>query len=349
MTREALYLVAVDGDAAQVAVDLHRRSAAALIRARKAAPGERTDFIRYETAQAQLEALALAALNSGSPSVGSPGLAGPVWSVLLEEDTLIPESVLGQVRSLRGTGRVIIAVTCPFVFGSTPTPVGAGGPLPPARRFTEGEGLPGVEAVRARFRQQVATVAYSSPNDVLEPIIPSGVSNSVLTESFREFVANSRDRNPLWAPISYRDGSAAQDFALGALLMPPDLPPPSIDDTSWMITKRTLRMTLLSIRHVELDLIVDGAWLRNSVVSRPRPQALTDQLVYQVTTEQLERLTRRSPVNLLIFQTGLEPAVTGFYRALTDHLLDKPGTVAVLPVYYRKADEYRAGTPWRSR
>lgn len=313
MTSEALRVVAVSGPAAHLAADLHRRSRAALVRAQKATPGDRTDFIRHELAQAQLEALAVAAHNNGEPTVWAPPLTGQTWSALLEDDTLIPEAVLRQVHDLRSAGHVILAVAYPFITGPTPTPlIEGGGPLSPARRFTEGKGLGPVEAVRARFRHQVATVARSGHADPIEPIIPSGVSNSVLTETFREFAATSSDREPLWAPIAYRDGSTAKAFALGALPMPADSVPATVDDTTWMITERTLRMTLLSIRHVELDSIVDGAWLRNTLVSRPRPQAQTDDLVYQTTREQLERLTTRAPVNLMIFQTGLEPAVTGF-------------------------------------
>jgi hypothetical protein len=39
-------------------------------------------------------------------------------------------------------------------------------------------------------------------------------------------------------------------------------------------------------------------------------------------------------VRLHLYQTGLETAVVGFYRALTHHLMMFPGTVSVQPVYH---------------
>ena len=83
-----------------------------------------------------------------------------------------------------------------------------------------------------------------------------------------------------------------------------------------------LRFALLSIRHTEMDAVVDGAWLRNAEISRPRPAAQTDDLVYETSLRQLDELCRSERhVRLYMYQTGLETAVVGFYRALANHLL----------------------------
>jgi hypothetical protein len=348
VTDEALRLIALDGQAAAQALDLHRRSAAALVRAQKAQPGDRTDVVRHEAAQSQLEAIAVAAQSDGAQYIWAPPLTATTWSALVESDEAIDESVRGQVQALRQRGHVIVAVVHPFIPGATPMPTGLGAPLPVPRRFTEGEGLRGVEAVRARFRQQVAAAAASIEGETPEPVVPSGVSNSVLTECLREFAATSADRRALLAPIGYRDGSKARAFPLGALTMPADPSPATLDETWWRIGDRALRFTLLSIRHVELDTLVDGAWLRNTAVSRPRPQGDTDELVYEASRAQLSQITSQGPVSLMMFQTGLEPAVVGFYRAVVDHLRERPSSLSVLPCYYRKAGSYLPGTPWRS-
>jgi hypothetical protein len=97
-----------------------------------------------------------------------------------------------------------------------------------------------------------------------------------------------------------------------------------------------LRFSLLSIRHTEMDVEVDGAWLRNTDISRLRPAAESDELVFALSIEQLATLTREEPVTIFMYQTGLETAIVGFYRALTEHLLEQPKSVAVVPMYFRR-------------
>lgn len=110
----------------------------------------------------------------------------------------------------------------------------------------------------------------------------------------------------------------------------------------------TLRLALLSLRHPKMDGDVDGAWLRNRFVSRSRPAAQTDELVYAISRVQLEELKARSRrIHLMLYQTGLQPAVMGFYRALIDHLILSPGTVEVTPMFYSdRTKSFAAGTRW---
>ena len=88
-----------------------------------------------------------------------------------------------------------------------------------------------------------------------------------------------------------------------------------------------------------MDTVVHGAWLRNSQVSQQRPAAQTDDLVYDLSRQQLFALTAKGnrPIRVHMYQTGFEPAVVGFYRALTDHLLEFPRSVAVQPMYYQQS------------
>jgi len=85
-----------------------------------------------------------------------------------------------------------------------------------------------------------------------------------------------------------------------------------------------------------MDAVVDGAFLRNAEVSRPRPAAVTDDFVYETSRTQLSQLTDggRRRVLLHIYQTGLDTAVMGFYRAVVGHLLVSPYSVSVVPMYY---------------
>jgi hypothetical protein len=48
-----------------------------------------------------------------------------------------------------------------------------------------------------------------------------------------------------------------------------------------------------------------------------------------------------------MYQTGLEPAIVGFYRAVAFHLLEFPRSIAVVPCYYQSDHSFAEGTPWR--
>lgn len=337
MSNEMQWLIALGGASGDEARRLHNRSLAAFARAAKAPAGERTDIVRHERAQSDLEALAIAARNHDAPRLLLSKPLALTVSALIESQGLIPARHQETVATWLQSGYTVVAAPCALALGATPA-TAKGEPIPAKRRWPDGAGMRPVEAVTARFRGQVERAARREADGRVEPIVPSGVANSVLTETLREFAASEPGRAAVDAPIVYRDGSAARPFPLGAL---------PLSDT-WEPRERLLKFSLLSIRHVELDHIVDGAWMRNIDVSRPRPTALTDSVVYTGSCEQLTALTRQGPVSLVIFQTGLEPAVVGLYRAVADHLRERPGSVEVLPCYYRAAGGFAEGTPWRS-
>lgn len=110
-------------------------------------------------------------------------------------------------------------------------------------------------------------------------------------------------------------------------------------------------MTLLSVRHVEMDIDVDGAWLRNREISLPRPAGVTDQIVYEQSMEQFKIISAQGPVALHLYQTGLPTAVVGFYRALINHNRDARNTpVAVVPFYFAGDHSYaKSRVPWTIR
>ncbi|MFI1650961.1 hypothetical protein ACH4XT_29025 [Streptomyces avidinii] len=350
MSTELFLLVALDEPWRTQALALHERSTHALARAAKAPPGERIDVVRHERAQSDLEALALAARNAGAPwAVTRQDAVG--GSSALVDPGLLSAAAEPQCRLLLDmarSGSVIVAVTWPFAFGQAVRPAGGGTVVPSARRWTAA-GRSAKEAVQARLRNQieVALAAAASPHETpaspgaegaFEAVAPSGVPNSALTAVLREFAAAVPGKRAVEVPVRYRDGSRPRAFPFGAVPM----------GELWQPHQRLLRFVLLSIRHVELDGLVDGAWLRNADISRPRPMALTDELVYSTSREQLAALTRSGPVSLMMYQTGLEPAVVGFYRAVVDHLCEQPASIAVQPVFYRRSGPYGTGIPWRS-
>jgi hypothetical protein len=288
--------------------DLVTEIEAARRRAIKAEPGERTDIVRYESLCTRLEAVAAA-------RVRSDGVESRTASA-------------GDGIVVTNSGHLSVSLRLPLEPGAAAQRTDAAVGPPPVADAWQAEGnAKGRRAVEQRFRRQLDAALAPSAGKSAAALDPSGVNNRVITEVLRGRLAGSA-RQRVDVPVVYRDGSAASaPFPLRCL---------HVRDAESPRADLTLRLALLSIRHTEMDPVVDGAWLRNAEVSRPRPAAQTDDFVHQTSKKQLLALTddgRRS-VRLQIFQTGLETAIIGFYRAVVEHLLEHPRTLEVVPMFY---------------
>lgn len=310
----------------------HRRAAGS-------EPGERTEIVSYEALCASLEAKAGAAL-SADPSVLAP-----------PPD---PATATAALFSRHGSA-VVVALQLPLEPGELDrTNSGIAAPEP-ASAVEIRDDIRGRALVTARFRAQLEAALAEPGKDRSSALSPSGIHNRVLTEVLRRYV-DRQGHEPVSVPVVYRDGSKAEaDFPFRCLALTNQLRARSELDLE-------LRLTLLSIRHTEMDPVVDGAWLRNAEVSRPRPAAQTDDFVYHTSVKQLEVLTDGGTrkVRLHIFQTGLETAVVGFFRAVVEFLLQHPGSLEVVPRFYAAnrnksatvEDEFagfEAGQAWATR
>jgi hypothetical protein len=285
---------------------------AARRRADSSDPGDRAEIVRYESLCASLEALAGAAL-ARDPAVGQ---------VL---DGALPGSQ--ETFRLDDADHVTVTLTLPLEPGARPTPTTAVAAPPAARAWPVRADLAGRRLIEQRFREQLAAAVREPGQDRAAALSPSGIHNRVLTEVLREYVELG-EHGPVRVPVVYRDGSRSlAPFPLRCL---------PLTDTAMSDPGLVLRLALLSIRHSEMDPVVDGAWLRNAEVSRPRPAGQTDDFVHATSARQLRELTRHGTlrVRLFIFQTGLETAVVGFFRAVVEHLLVHPGTLEVVPMFY---------------
>lgn len=329
--------------------------AAAAARSRKAEPGDRLDIARFEALATRLEQAAINDARAERLAVAVPE-PGSETLLLVTEPSAWPATLPADIRAAAwrcvDRQRIPVVVVDPFVSGETMAGL-AEESSPPTERW-DSAGQRGRAAVQARFRAQILDALNPRPGRPAA-ISPSGIQNSVVTEMLREFVTAVPGSTRADAPVEYRDGSrAAHPFPLRSLALRETLPPASLQ----------LRFALLSIRHSEMDSTIDGAWLRNAEISRPRPAALTDDLVYDISLRQLEELCRgERHVRLYLYQTGLETAVVGFYRALVHHLLRQPRSVSVQPMYFEnsrdgrrrskgarsivtKSSLFRKGTPW---
>lgn len=296
-------------------------------RARKADPAERDDIVRFEGLLTTLEALAASEL-ADHPGVESKVDLMAAHPPFVDTDPATWPALEPDLR--RAALSVVAEGRLPVLLASSfGPPVGFAPPrpsrgIPRPQEHWEAPGLRGRAAIEKRFGDQVRAALAAPVGDTEYHVSPNGVQNRVLTETLRTF-ANSEGGPPRLVPVEYRDGSrAAHPFAFRSL---------KLVDTLGVAPD--LRFALLSIRHAELDAIVDGAWLRNSEISRLRQGGDTDDLVYGRSRAQFEALcVPGQSVTIELYQSGLEMAIVGFYKALVDHLRVHPGTIAVRPMYY---------------
>lgn len=179
---------------------------------------------------------------------------------------------------------------------------------------------------------------------------PHEVSTDVLGEWFKQ------DGPPARVRIVYADGSEAAPFPLCLGDRPRPLGGP-----------RTIRVALMSMRHLDIDRIVDLAWYRNREVSQSRSLAESDEFCYRYSLEELHKLAKlqrqlRCPIRLEVYHTGFEPASIALYRAVAAVLTRDASLQAgwatefpeswltVVPFYYKGGTNYqpsaaRSGQP----
>ena len=165
----------------------------------------------------------------------------------------------------------------------------------------------------------------------------------VVADALNQFVYKS-DENETERSIKvvYMDGSEAEQFPLGCLETKPD-------DLGADLP--TLKASLISMRHLDMDEKVDFAWLRNRKVSVARAFADTDAYCTERTIELLREVENKG-LCLHLYQTGLETAVVGFYRGLVRVLKDRRNDsnalpLRVVPYYFSGKDGlYKPGRTW---
>lgn len=169
----------------------------------------------------------------------------------------------------------------------------------------------------------------------------SNPSHPVITEVLHEFVYREDRKDPCTIRVFYNDGSEGQPFPLYVLEKP------SEDELAKISKGTTIHSSLISMRHLDMDLAVDMAWFTNQQASRRRAYAETEEFCYQQTKELLRQL--RDDLHIKLYQTGLQPAVVGFYRAVAEYLYSRgdqdPGIV-VTPMYYQDVGDYQKGKQW---
>ena len=331
----ALYIVVPEDLAAELA-ELQDRADAAMRRSSKLPPGETGEIARFEALSSQIERKVVALATRNPQWIVYHGDLPKVSRAILTRKSLAApgHGLPPEVGSLLDMGKTIAVVGRPHHPGETVVALGGTGPRAPAvawRSTRKGKEAAQAERFEALLQAALDQAAGKAAID------PLSVSNRVLTEALRRFATAEPGRRRVDVSIEYRDGSVAPTFPLGAVAMG-SRPLPD-----WAV----LRVTLLSVRHVEMDHLVHGAWFRNARISRSGPTGLIDADAFAISQDQLARLRATGPRIIEMYQTGFQPAVTAFYRAVAHALIEHPGSLCVIPKYFVRTG-FEEGAPWRT-
>jgi hypothetical protein len=140
---------------------------------------------------------------------------------------------------------------------------------------------------------------------------------------------------PISINIIYADGSQPRPFPLFRLKK---------RNNEYLIEFRKLiplKIGMLSCRHRKLDSIIDSYWIRNIEMRMAgSTSAEKDEFVYQTTKEKLAQILEQNhPVRINFYQTGFQPVVVGFYRAVVEFLMETQGGppyLEVIPQLYNE-------------
>jgi len=194
------------------------------------------------------------------------------------------------------------------------------------------------------LRDQIERAIYSAKERKPYAVNFSNQPHNVITEILNEYAysASGRLEEPICIQVIYTDGSQAEDLPLRCL--------PSHDTKVLenLMKLPPLKASLLSMRHLEMDDKVDISWFRNREVSKARAFGETDRFCYAETKKQLFGTRKKERFVLHLYQTGLQPAIIGFYRALIEELSYRAKyspSLLVIPFYYGKSG-YKQGKLW---
>ena len=197
--------------------------------------------------------------------------------------------------------------------------------------------------VRTGLREQMLYAVQAVRVGRTGEVDVSNQSHNTIVETLHDFVYSEyiQDAPVLKIDIVYSDGSRSKNFPLHCLPQRGNTPHSALQNAP------SLRASLISMRHLEMDMLVDIAWLLNKDVADSlkngearKKLATVEMFSYQQTLQQLHTLLTGGSLKIHLFQTGFQPVVIGFYRALIEVLrehIDQEPLLEVTPYYFIRA------------
>lgn len=172
--------------------------------------------------------------------------------------------------------------------------------------------------------------------------------NNIITETLRAYVCaeTGPGGNPVYVQVRYSDGSQGRPFPLQGLRRRKQQELNALQQT------QPVRASLISMRHMGMDITVDITWLRNVDVSQRQTHtyAEIDEHCYQQTRQRLRDMLADGPFKLHLYETGFQPAIVGTLRAFTEELLrhtQGEPVLCMIPYYFVSPKKYyRPGKAW---
>ncbi len=192
------------------------------------------------------------------------------------------------------------------------------------------------------LRDQIQTVVNQTAQKIPAAINFRELRHDVIAQVLHEFVYKSG--RPMYAPVTYGEGAEATPFPLFCLK------PKTEQSIAQIMKQPILNIGMMTARHSNdgLDVRVRGYWFRNQEISIGRTQSEIDDIAYNKSKELLLKMRSEGLFRINFYQTGFQPAVVGFYRALTEELIFRaklPVSLLVTP-YFFMGGEYVIGMPW---
>lgn len=161
---------------------------------------------------------------------------------------------------------------------------------------------------RARLRSRIEACLHAPDSPPINLSIPKhGVIAPVLRS-----LAYDEKYSGKSVPIVFRDGSRPAPFPIGVLSLVEEAPPRE--------ELPIIRLGLISFRHPDMDYLVDLYLVANKHIDRHSSGAEIEQYAFHVTVETLGDMQVAEGAAILVYHTGLEPAVIGFYRGVVEVL-----------------------------
>lgn len=189
--------------------------------------------------------------------------------------------------------------------------------------------------------QSAISSYYETGEGIMD--IRNGMYHRDLTELLHEF-AYANTRKPVTLTIMY---SREQAAPIQLQCLRPH-PLPKADEI-----RHPLRVSLISMRHLGLDHVVDTAWILNKKLSEYTTRIQQDNYCYKQTWEQLQKFAQKGVRHIHLYQTGYQIAIIGFFRALIEYLNEQQknwnpdSSLMVTPYYYNERSLlYKRGEIW---
>lgn len=188
-----------------------------------------------------------------------------------------------------------------------------------------------------QFRTAIASLRRGQPASINF----SDIGHNVITETLHQFVYGKYQY--MLVPVMYADGSEAPALPINALAIRDQRKA----DTAFK-DEPILNIGMISQRHYEMDPIVKMYFFRNQEISTGKTAGEIDRTAYEKAKWLFQKTRGEGIYRIAFYQTGFQPAVVGFYRALTEELMfraKEAPTLQVIPYFYLH-EKYVEGKIW---